>query len=141
MPIRSQFNVGNIFKKLMTIYSDDKIILILYRFSPEEKAKRPPMSYLPFGYGPRNCIGMRLALLEVKLALIHLLRKFTFVQSPETEVYTMHICIARLGDFSIITANSLVFAVIIHKYKLLYRFHLKLHLVSLLHQKMVSFSR
>ena len=44
--------------------------------------------HLPFGIGPRNCIGMRFALLEAKIALIELLKRFNFVKAPETEVCT-----------------------------------------------------
>ena len=63
---------------------------LAFRFTPEEKAKRHPLAHLAFGWGPRNCIGMRFALLEMKLALISVLRKYKFVRAPETEVCIMH---------------------------------------------------
>ncbi len=52
----------------------------------EEKAKRPPLCHIPFGSGLRNCIGMRFALLETKIALIQILRKFSFVKSDKIKV-------------------------------------------------------
>ena len=58
----------------------------IYRFTPEERAKRPQLAHVPFGFGPRSCIGMRFALLEAKMALIELLRRYTFVSGPDTEV-------------------------------------------------------
>lgn len=59
---------------------------ITCRFTAEEKANRPQHCYVPFGSGPRNCIGMRLALLETKIALIELLKRFTFQRTPDTQV-------------------------------------------------------
>ena len=68
---------------------DSVVIIFNYlaiRFAGEEKAKRPPLSHMPFGFGPRSCIGMRLALLQTKIALIELLKRYTFIRAPETEV-------------------------------------------------------
>ena len=63
------------------------------RFTEEEKDKRPALVHMPFGMGPRNCIGMRFALLEAKLALITILSQYKFVPSPETEVRGLCVCV------------------------------------------------
>eukprot|EP01111_Echinosteliopsis_oligospora_P013082 TRINITY_DN459_c0_g1_i1.p1 TRINITY_DN459_c0_g1~~TRINITY_DN459_c0_g1_i1.p1 ORF type:complete len:505 (-),score=102.81 TRINITY_DN459_c0_g1_i1:86-1600(-) len=52
------------------------------RFNDEETAKRPLTAYLPFGGGPRTCIGKKMALLEMKYLLATLYRNFTFAQVP-----------------------------------------------------------
>ena len=56
------------------------------RFLPENKDRLTPYTFLSFVAGPRNCIGMRFALLEAKLALSNLLMDFDFVRSPQTSV-------------------------------------------------------
>ncbi|KAK7871464.1 hypothetical protein R5R35_010843 [Gryllus longicercus] len=56
------------------------------RFSEEEKAKRHHYTYLPFGEGPRNCIGMRFGLLQSKLGLAALLSKYEFHVCERTEL-------------------------------------------------------
>lgn len=48
------------------------------RFSDEAKSSRPHFTYLPFGEGPRNCIGMRFGLLQTKIGLTVLLSNFEF---------------------------------------------------------------
>ncbi|KAL1117865.1 hypothetical protein AAG570_004178 [Ranatra chinensis] len=56
------------------------------RFSPERKSSIPQFAYLPFGEGPRICIGMRFGLLQVKMGICTFLSKFEILQTPETPV-------------------------------------------------------
>lgn len=35
-----------------------------------------PMQWLPFGAGPRNCLGLQFALLETKIALARIIKRF-----------------------------------------------------------------
>ncbi|XP_054713938.1 cytochrome P450 3A2-like [Uloborus diversus] len=56
------------------------------RFSAEERAKRDQYTYMPFGSGPRNCIGMRFALMEIKVCLAYILSNFRIKKCPQTQV-------------------------------------------------------
>ena len=74
-----------------SIYRDPNIYpnpeqFVPERFTAEAKKARDPYLYLPFGTGPRNCIGMRFAQMEIKLVLVRLLKKFTFLVTSETQI-------------------------------------------------------
>ncbi|KAK9501328.1 hypothetical protein O3M35_012064 [Rhynocoris fuscipes] len=57
-------------------YYPDPLCFKPERFSYEEKLTRHPYVYLPFGAGPRNCIGLRFANISSKICLAYLLRNF-----------------------------------------------------------------
>lgn len=54
------------------------------RFLPENKDSIKPFTFVPFGAGPRICIGMRFALVNAKLSLATIITKFRLVKTEET---------------------------------------------------------
>lgn len=62
-----------------------------YKFDPDRFASAEHQNaksfverpYLPFGDGPRNCIGMRLGKMQTKVGLVLMLQKFQFDLADE----------------------------------------------------------
>ncbi|KAK9696686.1 Cytochrome P450 [Popillia japonica] len=54
------------------------------RFSDENKAGRHPFVYLPFGEGPRICIGLRFGLMQSRVGLALILKDFKVKLNPKT---------------------------------------------------------
>ena len=60
--------------------------MFVHRFRPEKRDQIDPMHFMPFGVGPRHCVGMRLALMEMKMSVVHILQRFKLITCSETQV-------------------------------------------------------
>ena len=77
------------------------VCLCNFSFSPEEKAGRDPLTHIPFGWGPRQCIGKRFAMMEMKMAVTNCFRRYKFVRAPETQVRATLFITCQLCDMHI----------------------------------------
>ncbi|XP_061401505.1 cytochrome P450 6a9-like isoform X2 [Musca vetustissima] len=55
-------------------------------FDPQHTEQRHSCAYLPFGDGPRNCIGLRFGKMQTKIGLVTLLSNFHFEICPQTDL-------------------------------------------------------
>lgn len=60
------------------------------RWEGEENAKRSPYAWLPFSYGKRGCIGQQLSLIEQRVCLAMLVRKYHIRLDPKTNLTITH---------------------------------------------------
>jgi len=56
------------------------------RFEPARAARRPPHAFIPFGVGSTACIGKQLAMMETKLVVATLARRFRFAPAGPARV-------------------------------------------------------
>lgn len=56
------------------------------RFNEEAVRSRHPMVYLPFGDGPRNCIGARFGIYQTKLGIIKILQNYKIECCEKTQI-------------------------------------------------------
>lgn len=56
------------------------------RFDIEAKKMRNATTWLAFGDGPRNCIGLRFGMMQARIGLIYLLYNFEFSICPKTTI-------------------------------------------------------
>ncbi|XP_017468130.1 PREDICTED: cytochrome P450 6a9-like [Rhagoletis zephyria] len=56
------------------------------RFTQEQRDQRESVEWLPFGDGPRNCIGKRFGGMQIRVGLAHLLCKYRFSVCDKTEI-------------------------------------------------------
>uniref|UniRef100_A0A2H8TW02 Cytochrome P450 6a2 n=1 Tax=Melanaphis sacchari TaxID=742174 RepID=A0A2H8TW02_9HEMI len=66
-------------------YYSDPNIFDPERFTEENISSRPHGTYLPFGDGPRICIGLRFAMMETKSGLAEILSKFEVSPCKKTQ--------------------------------------------------------
>ena len=72
-----------------SVHFEDEYYQAPDRFDPQRwlgTDERPPFSYIPFGGGPRTCLGMHFALLQMHIVLASLLREFTWSLAPEQDL-------------------------------------------------------
>lgn len=55
------------------------------RFAPENEKKLNSRAFVPFGIGPRNCIGMKIAVLNLKFTMARLVQNYHLQLGPSQE--------------------------------------------------------
>jgi len=65
------------------------------RFTPENFAKIPPGAYIPFGYGPRRCIGYKIGVVTAKVVVGHIIKNFKIFTNDPMDINFEYLGVLR----------------------------------------------
>jgi cytochrome P450 family 4 len=86
-PANANYNIG-----LYETLNDPKIFKNPQEFNPERFLENiPPFSFIPFSAGPRNCIGQKFAMTNIKSNIINIVRNFELIYGNVEPNLTIHI--------------------------------------------------
>lgn len=86
-----EFRAGMMIRVMAyTLYDDAEYFPQPQKFMPErfsdvEKKKRHPYTFIPFGQGPRICVGVKFGVILIKLTLVKILQKYVIVPCSKTQ--------------------------------------------------------
>ncbi|KAI5751017.1 hypothetical protein M8J77_003427 [Diaphorina citri] len=87
------------------------------RFLPGEAAKRPVGSYVPFLVGPRDCLGKKYAMLQMKTVASTILRNYRILPSPTCANMEQVVLEMSLFTVSYFLVCAIVFLYCIIRYR------------------------
>ena len=104
--VHVSFNHFDMFKEYQCILLHECSLVLNYfqknHFKRLSCSDRFTEAFMPFVFGPHNCVGMRFALLEIKLTLVRLLKKHKLERTEKTAVSVLNYLIVNFGLFDVL---------------------------------------
>ncbi|MEX2271202.1 MAG: cytochrome P450 [Vicinamibacterales bacterium] len=65
------------------------------RFEPDRRKARHPFAYIPFGGGPRTCVGANMAIMQMLMIVVATVRKYDFKLTKDEPIATRPMMLLR----------------------------------------------